>query len=152
MSLIFVSVSRSEAAALLLDNHTMPTQAQKLSKTLHHGLRNKFFTLSGKLGCHVLPNTWNIPPDTARPSNATRQPHLLPVVSRPENLSSSRYITAQKSVRVFFCLSFPIDFGTTCDESEWVSFWSCESILFKLRKTVSHEYFPHYGNTNGLWI
>ena len=25
---------------------------------------------------------------------------------------------SQKSVRVFFCLSFPIYFGTTCDESE----------------------------------
>ncbi len=108
MSLIFVSVSCSEAAALLLDNHTMPIQAQKLSQTLHHGLQNKFFMLSGKLGCHVLPNTWHIPPDTAQPSNTTRQPHLLPVVSRPENLSSSRYITAQKSVRVFFCLPFPL--------------------------------------------
>ena len=49
---------------------------------------------------------------------AVRQTHLLPVVSRPENLSSSSYITAQKSVRVFFCLSFLIDFGTTCDASQ----------------------------------
>ena len=151
MSLIFVRVSCSKAAALLLDNHIMPTQAQESSQTLHHGVRSKFFTLSGKLGCHVLPNTWNIPPNTARPSNATRQPHLLPVVSLPENLLLSRYITARKSVFVFFCLSFPIDLGTTCDESEWVSFWSRESIVFKLRN-VSHEYFPCYVYKRVMYI
>ena len=52
--------------------------------------------------------------------------------------------TVQKCICVVFCLSFPIDFGTTCDKSEWVSFWSRESIVFKSRKTVSHEYFTRY--------
>jgi hypothetical protein len=58
-------------------------------------------------------------------------------MSRPKNLLSSHYITAQKSFRVFFCLSSPIDLGTT--------YVLVVNLLFlNLRETVSHKYFPRY--------
>ncbi len=33
-----------------------------------------------------------------------------------------------------------------------LSFWSRESIIFKLHETVSHEYFPHYVYKQVMYI
>ena len=62
---------------------------------------------------------------------------LFYFVSQPENLSSSRYITARRY---------------SMWQSEWVSFWSCESIIFILRETVSHAYFPYYVYKRVMYI
>ena len=52
-------------------------------------------------------------------------------VTAQESVIVTLYLQPEKCVCDIFC-SFAINFVTTCDRSEWVSFWSSECIVFKL--------------------
>ena len=140
--------SESQQGCSILDDHIMPTQAQKSSQTLHHGLQNKIFALSGKLGCHVLPNTWNIPPN-----HPTQHSHPTFCRSCHGPRICCRHALARKSI-VSSCLCLSWLISGQQDESERVygKYWSRITGIFKLRSSVPHEYFPHYVYKRFLYI